>query len=119
MAPDVHKKHYIPAPLSPDHRIHPEPVPSPGVTLPIPPAPTPFSRLAAKEFGASPPPRPRFRAWLLGTVIGWSAFAGFLLFMAWLLLAIVRGAAALFGDDPRVAGGLGEAIGNIVALILI
>jgi NADH-quinone oxidoreductase subunit H len=39
--------------------------------------------------------------------------------MSWLLLAIVRVVAWLVRDNPNVAGGPGEAVGNIVALILV
>jgi NADH-quinone oxidoreductase subunit H len=112
-------KHGIPDPIAPDSRIHPEPPNVPGVPLPMPPVATPLSRDAAEDYGPSTPARPRYGAWLAATVIGWTAFAGVLLFVSWGFLALVRLFAGLFGDRPNVAGGLGEAIGNIVALILV
>src|SRR2546428_9930986 len=115
----AHRPHGYPAASAADSRPHPEPPPSPpGVQLPIPSWPTPLARLAAKDFGSSVPPRERFGAWLAATVIGWAAFAGALLFVSWLLYGIVWVFKSIFGDRPDVAGGLGEGIGNIVALIL-
>src|SRR5438105_2679502 len=114
-----HPVHPFPDQISPDSRLHPEPPTTPGIPLAVPPVATPLSRLAAKDYGSSAPLRERYGAWLASTVFGWAAFAGVLLFLSWLFLALVRGSAALFGDRPNVAGGLGEAIGNIVALILV
>ena len=114
-----HPVHPFPDQISPDSRLHPEPPTTPGIPLDVPPVATPLSRLAAKDYGSSAPLRERYGAWLASTVFGWAAFAGVLLFLSWLFLALVRGSAALFGDRPNVAGGLGEAIGNIVALILV
>src|SRR5207253_3067330 len=112
----AHPVHPFPDQIAPDSRLHPEPPPTPGIPLPVPSVATPLSRLAAKDFGSSSPPRERYGAWLASTVFGWAAFAGVLLFLSWALLALVRGSAALFGDRPNASGGLGEAIGNIVAL---
>ena len=118
MAP--HPPHPYPDAIAPDSRLHPEPPPPPpGVKLPMPPLPTPLARLAAKDFGSAYPPRPQFRAWLAATVVGWAAFAGVLLAVSWLLYFIVWIFKTIFQDRPNVAGGLGEGIGNIVALILV
>src|SRR5438309_4039618 len=118
MAP--HAPHPYPAAIAPDSRLHPEPPPPPpGVKLPMPPLATPLARLAAKDFGSAYPPRPQFRAWLAATVVGWAAFAGVLLAVSWVLYFIVWIFKTIFQDRPNVAGGLGEGIGNIVALILV
>jgi NADH-quinone oxidoreductase subunit H len=64
------------------------------------------------------PARPGFGRWLLGTIAGWAAFLGFLLFVSWGLLALTR----LFiwiGDKIPVSWGLSPALGNIVSLILV
>src|SRR5205823_4113943 len=79
----------------------------------------PLARLAAKDFGSAYPPKPQFRAWLAATVVGWAAFAGVLLAVSWVLYFIVWIFKTIFQDRPNVAGGLGEGIGNIVALILV
>ena len=118
MAP--HPPHPYPDAIAPDSRLHPEPLPPPpGMKLPIPPLATPLARLAAKDFGSAYPPRPQFRAWLAATVVGWAAFAGVLLAVSWVLYFIVWLFKTIFQDRPNVAGGLGEGIGNIVALILV
>src|SRR5438132_4664389 len=118
MAP--HPPHPYPDAIAPDSRLHPEPPPPPpGMKLPMPRLATPLARLAAKDFGSAYPPRPQFRAWLAATVVGWAAFAGALLVVSWVLYFIVWLFKAIFQDRPNVAGGLGEGIGNIVALILV
>src|SRR5438445_1278773 len=118
MAP--HPPHPYPDAIAPDSRLHPEPPPPPpGVKLPMPPLATPLARLAAKDFGSAYPPRPQFRAWLAATVVGWAAFAGVLLAVSWVLYFIVWLFKTIFQDRPNIAGGLGEGIGNIVALILV
>src|SRR5438093_5757477 len=118
MAP--HPPHPYPDAIAPDSRLHPEPPPPPpGVKLPMPPLATPLARLAAKDFGSAYPPRPQFRAWLAATVVGWAAFAGVLLAVSWVLYFIVWLFKTVFQDRPGVSGGLGESVGNIVALILV
>src|SRR5438876_4292773 len=118
MAP--HPPHPYPDAIAPDSRLHPEPPPPPpGVKLPMPPLATPLARLAAKDYGSAYPPRPQFRAWLAATVVGWAAFVGVLLAVSWVLYFIVWIFKTIFQDRPNVAGGLGEGIGNIVALILV
>src|SRR5437660_7120399 len=118
MAP--HPPHPYPDAIAPDGRLHPEPPPPPpGVKLPMPPLPTPLARLAAKDYGSAYPPTPQFRAWLAATVVGWAAFAGVLLAVSWVLYFIVWIFKTIFQDRPNIAGGLGEGIGNIVALILV
>src|SRR5438445_6574099 len=104
----AHPVHPFPDQIDPDSRLNPEPPPTPGIPLPVPPVATPLSRLAAKDYGSSAPLRERYGAWLASTVFGWAAFAGVLLFLSWLFLALVRGSAALFGDRPNVAGGLAK-----------
>src|SRR5229473_2421297 len=115
-----HKPHPYPDAIAPDSRLHPEPPPPPpGMKLPIPPLATPLASLAAKDFGSSVPPKPQFWAWLAATVAGWAAFAVALLFVSWLLYFLVWLFKVIFQDRPALAGGLGEGIGNIVALILV
>jgi len=72
---------------------------------------TPVARLASEDFGPARAERPRFGRWLATTIAGWAAFAGFLLFISWALLAVVQLLARL--------GPAGLAVGNIVALILV
>ena len=116
----THRPHPFPDQIAPDSRLHPEPPPPPpGVKLPIPPLATPLARLAAKDFGSSYPPKPQYWAWLAGTVVGWAAFAFALLVVSWVLYFIVWLSKTIFQDRPNLAGGLGEGVGNIVALILV
>ncbi len=115
-----HPPHPYPDHISPDSRLHPEPAPPPpGVKLPIPEVATPLSRLAAKDFGSGVSPKPEFWRWLAGTTVGWVVFAGVLLFVSWLLYFLVWLFKVIFQDRPAISGGLGEGIGNIVALILV
>src|SRR3989441_154882 len=115
-----HPPHPSPDAIAPDSRLHPEPPPAPpGVKLPIPPLPTPLARLAAKDYGSAYPPKPQFWAYLAATSFGWAAFLGALLVVSWALYFIVWLFKAIFQDRPNLAGGVGEAIGNIVALILV
>src|SRR5438874_8552110 len=115
-----HPPHPYPDQIAPDSRLHPEPPPAPpGVKLPIPALATPLARLAAKDFGSAYPPKPQFWAWLAATAVGWAAFLGALLVVSWVLYFIVWVFKAIFQDRPNLAGGLGEGIGNIVALILV
>src|SRR6267143_8451 len=115
-----HRPHPYPDQIAPDSRMHPEPPPPPpGVQLPIPSLPTPLARLAAKDFGSAYPPKPQFWAWLAATTVGWAAFAGALLVVSWVLYFIVWLFKAIFQDRPNIAGGVGEGVGNIVALILV
>ncbi|MFL5308828.1 MAG: complex I subunit 1/NuoH family protein [Myxococcales bacterium] len=115
-----HPPHPFPDAIAPDSRLHPEPPPAPpGVKLPIPTLATPLSRLAAKDFGSVYPPKPQFGPWLAATTAGWAAFAGVLLAVSWVLYFIVWLFKTIFQDRPNVAGGVGEGIGNIVALILV
>src|SRR5947199_7722561 len=116
----AHPPHPYPDHIAPDSRLHPEPLPPPpGMKLPIPLLPTPLSRLAAEDFGPGAPPRPQFGRWLLGTTVGWAVFAGVLLFVSWLFYFLVWIFKTVFQDRPGVSGGLGESVGNIVALILV
>src|SRR5213075_2302434 len=57
--------------------------------------------------------------WVVRQVLGWGAFAVFLGVVAGALLLIVRGLSALFGDEAFCFGGLGESIGNVLALVLV
>jgi NADH-quinone oxidoreductase subunit H len=72
---------------------------------------TPTARLASEDFGPARGTKPQFGRWLVTTTLGWIAFAAFLLFISWALLAI----SALFAR----LGPLGLAIGNIIALVLV
>ena len=49
---------------------------------------TPAARLASEDFGPARAGRPQFGRWLATTIAGWAAFAGFLLFISWALLAL-------------------------------
>src|SRR5689334_18695361 len=116
----AHQPHGYPDQISPDSRLHPEPPTAPpGMKLPIPEVATPLSRLAAKDFGSGVSPKPEFQRWLAGTAIGWVVFAGVLLFVSWFLYVVVWVFKWAFQDRPAISGGLGEGIGNIVALILV
>src|SRR5690242_19600997 len=116
----AHRPHSFPDQIAPDSRLHPEPPPAPpGVQLPVPTEATPLARLAAKDFGSATPLRPRFGPWLAATVTGWAGFAVALLVLSWLLYVLVWVFKTIFGDRASFTGGLGESIGNIVALILV
>src|SRR2546430_13666062 len=116
----AHPPHPYPDHIAPDSRLHPEPLPPPpGMKLPIPLLPTPLSRLAAEDFGPGVSPKPQFGRWLLGTTVGWAVFAGVLLFVSWLFYFLVWIFKTVFQDRPGASGGLGEGVGNIVALILV
>lgn len=103
---------------SPGDRVHPTPAHTPGVPLPTPPVATPVSRLASEDFGPVRPARPGYGGWLAGTIAGWLAFAGFLLFMSWGLLALTR-LCIWIGDQIPVSWGLAPALGTIVSLVLV
>src|SRR3954465_4320927 len=105
----------IAGPLSPDSRMHAAAVTTPGISLPVPSVATPIARLASKDFEASAPVRESYDKHLFASIFGWGAFAGFLLFISWLFLALVRGFAE---RDSRPFGPF-QGFGNIVALDLI
>ena len=94
------------------------PVPQAGVSLPVAPLQTPAARLASEDYGPAFPRRPAYGAWLFGTVVGWAAFVGFLLVTSWGLIAIVRLFAGL-DSNPASASGIGQAIGAILAFVLL
>jgi NADH-quinone oxidoreductase subunit H len=79
---------------------------------------TPVARLASEDFGPKPGVKPAYRSWLVGTIVGWASFVGFLLFMSWALLALTR-FCIWVGDQIPVSWGLAPAIGNILSLILV
>ena len=79
---------------------------------------TPASRLASEDFGPALGRKPVFRRWLIGTIAGWGAFLGFLLFLSWFFLALTR-AIIWLGDQIPVNWGLSPALGTILCLILI
>jgi NADH-quinone oxidoreductase subunit H len=91
---------------------------TPGTTLQVPPLETPAARLASEDFGGAVGEKPGFSRYLVGTIAGWGAFIGFLLFMSWLFLALTR-AIMWVGDQIPVSWGLSQALGTIVSLILI
>jgi NADH-quinone oxidoreductase subunit H len=62
--------------------------------------------------------KPTFRSWLLGTIAGWAAFLGFLLFVSWGLLALTR-FCIWVGDQIPVNWGLSPAIGTILSLVMV
>ena len=123
----AHPRHPYTGAVAPDSRLHPEPAPVPDVSLPVPGVATPLSSLAAKDFGSHSPPREKFGKWLVTTIVGWGAFAGVLLFVAWFLYVIVWAVKsfviwfypAVLHAAPGAGAALGEGIGNIVALILV
>jgi len=79
---------------------------------------TPVARLASEDFGPKIPPKPVYSTWLRQSVLGWGAFAGFLLAMSWLFLALTR-LIIWIGDQIPVSWGLSPAIGTILSLILV
>src|SRR5438876_418918 len=79
---------------------------------------TPVARLASEDFGPKIAPRPVYSTWLRQSVLGWGAFAGFLLAMSWLFLALTR-LIIWIGEQIPVSWGLSPAIGTILSLILI
>jgi NADH-quinone oxidoreductase subunit H len=105
-------------PTARDSAPHAAPPAEAGMKLPTPAVATPAARLASKDYGSYAPPVQEYRRWLVGTVLGWAAFLGVLVVAAGVLLLIVRGMAGLFGD-PVDGHGVGEAIGNIISLILL
>src|SRR5439155_98168 len=62
--------------------------------------------------------KPAYGKWLAGTIAGWTAFVGFLLFMSWALLALTR-LVIWAGDLFTVNWGLSPALGTIVSLLLV
>jgi NADH-quinone oxidoreductase subunit H len=90
----------------------------PGAALKVPATETPAARLASEDFGAAAGTKPGYGRWLVGTVVGWAAFIGFLLFMSWAFLALAR-AVMWIGDQFDVSWGLSQGIGTILSLILI
>jgi NADH-quinone oxidoreductase subunit H len=99
---------------TPENRIYT----TTGPALPAPAVETPVARLASEDFGAARGEKPGYARWLLGTVVGWAAFAGFLLFMSWFFLALTR-AVMWVGDQFDASWGLSQAIGTILSLILV
>jgi NADH-quinone oxidoreductase subunit H len=89
-----------------------------GMDFPVPSIETPAARLASEDFGAKKGEKPGYARWLLGTIVGWGAFFGFLLFMSWFFLALTR-AVMWIGDQFTVDWGLSQGIGTILALILV
>ncbi len=107
------------APLAKDSAPHTAPPSTPrGMALPAITSATPSARLASEDYGAYQPPIESYGRWLAGTIVGWAAFAAFLVGVAAALLLIVRAFAGLFGDAPA-EHGIGEGIGNILALVLV
>ena len=81
-------------------------------------AETPAARLASEDFGAKAGVKPSYGSWLFGTIAGWGAFLGFLLFISWFLLALTR-LCIWVGDQIPLDWGLSPAIGTIFALVLV
>src|SRR5438876_10630134 len=79
---------------------------------------TPVARLASEDFGPKITPKPQYTTWLRRSMAGWAAFAGFLLAMSWLFLALAR-LIIWIGEQIPVSWGLSPAIGTILSLILI
>src|SRR5438270_2371498 len=118
----AHPRHPYPDAIAPDSRLHPEPPLIPDVPLPVPPIATPLSRLAAKDYGSGWPAREPYAKWLVGSIVGWAAFAAALVGVSALLYVLVWAVMSLFelfGASGRVVASVGQGIGNIVALILV
>src|SRR5438552_10582727 len=79
---------------------------------------TPVARLASEDFGPKISPKPVYSTWLRQSVLGWGAFAGFLLAMSWLFLALTR-LIIWIGDQVPVSWSLSPAIGTILSLFLV
>ena len=79
---------------------------------------TPVARLASEDFGPRAGVKPTYGSWLFGTIAGWGAFIGFLLFMSWALLALTR-FCIWVGDQIPLDWGLSPALGTIFALMLV
>src|SRR5438876_5189848 len=79
---------------------------------------TPVARLASEDFGPKIAPRPVYSTWLRQSVLGWGAFAGFLLAMSWLFLALTR-LIIWIGEQIPVSWGLSPALGTILSLVLV
>ncbi|HTO95975.1 MAG TPA: complex I subunit 1 family protein, partial [Myxococcales bacterium] len=79
---------------------------------------TPVARLASKDFGTALGRKPEYGRWLLGTIAGWGAFLGFLLFLSWVFLLLDR-FVIWIGDRIGVSWGLSPALGSILTCILI
>ena len=83
---------------------------------------TPCARLASDDFGPATPPRPDYGKWLVGSIAGWGAFIGFLLFMSWALLALQRliiWVGSLFPFDWGLSPGLGAIVSLLLILVMI
>jgi NADH-quinone oxidoreductase subunit H len=91
---------------------------SPGTAFPVPSIDTPSARLASEDFGSAKGTKPGYSRWLIGTIVGWGAFIGFLLFISWLFLALTR-AVMWIGDLFPMDWGLSQGIGTILSLILV
>jgi NADH-quinone oxidoreductase subunit H len=105
--------------IAKDSGPHSAAMPSPPMILPTPALATPNARLASKDFHLAPARNTRSTAnWLAWQIGGWTAFLGFLLAVSGVLLALVYGVGLLV---ERLGGSfsLGQAIGNILALILV
>src|SRR5947208_9843100 len=79
---------------------------------------TPVARLASEDFGPKISLKPVYSTWLRQSVLGWGAFAGFLLAMSWLFLALTR-LIIWIGEQIPGSLGLSPAIVTILSLILI
>jgi NADH-quinone oxidoreductase subunit H len=79
---------------------------------------TPVAHLASRDFGPSSSAKPAYGRWLAGTLGGWAAFVGFLLFVSWGLLALTR-LCIWIGALFPVSWGLSAAIGTILSLVLV
>jgi len=79
---------------------------------------TPAARLASEDFGPATPPKPEYGRWLIGTILGWTAFVAFLFAMSWAFLALTR-LMIWIGDQIPVSWGLSQALGTIISLVLV
>ena len=79
---------------------------------------TPTARLASEDLGPAVPARPEYTRWLVGTIVGWTVFVGFLFAMSGVFLALTRPIIWIGAQIP-VDWGLSQPLGTIVSVVLI
>ena len=79
---------------------------------------TPPARLASGDLGPRTSPKPIYGRWLLRAIVGWGVFVGFLVAIAWVLLALTR-FIIWIGEKIPLNWGLSPALGTILCCTLI
>jgi len=79
---------------------------------------TPTARLASDDFGPVVAPKLEYSRWLIGTIVGWTAFVGFLFFMSWLFLALTR-AIMWIGAQIPLDWGISQPLGTILSVVML